>query len=906
MALFRITKLASGGLYLSGPDDRLPEGFMRRYRGVSTLAQNSIISRDGSDLLYSLNAHSLVYFASNWYSGVSTSFYRAAAAIRTGLSGDRLSFATTAPVAGLPDYLFVAGGGELFKVDSNGNDTNWGIAPPGSSPALADGGAGGALTTGAVYQYAVTFLCSETGHRSNPNASDDTAAITSDFKLLLHFEGTEGSTTITDSSPSARSGTLTGDAYITNTDYKLGAGCLFFDTSLNGYVYWADSDDFALTADFTIEGWFRLGGSDSGILQQRVDDNNIVLLDCEYSTVGKFSQRPRFLIKSSASTIIELNGLIASDLFGWHHISINRASNTWYLFVNGNLNDSETNANSYPNLAAQFELGRVNYGGSTTYMQASSKVDEFVIVKGTALRTSSFVPPQSPFGTDGIDLGGSSNSVDLTDIPVSTDDQVDYVEIWRTIGDGDVLFWLTSLPNGTTTWTDDLADSTLLSLELPLDNIKPYSWFDDCYGPWNGSMFWITRSEEGERGRVYYSAIGRAEAMQGFIEVTSDDDGLQRITSYAGQLFVLSKSKAFQVYGTNPYYSREIAGVPGTIAPHTLKITPFGPMWESQDGVRFFTGGAQAQLVAYEQVAPIFRGRAVGNFAAFTGVVATFARGEYIISNGTSTLAFSLETKRWRDLGVGCNALAYSPEADQIAATVSSTILDLEKEGETDDNGTGISLDLLTNEFNPGIPFGVELIRIEANANGETIAAAAYINGSSSSLGNLTTTAGRRFTEFDLDARIMDRLSTRLSGTLSDSIEIFEIQIQYWPVVLYLQVGPPSKDNPIMQIPGRLAGDRQTLTFEAFEDTQFPLGVVYIFERLFYDIDANSNSISFTLYLIGESSVSLGSISGAARAVDEINITKKGRFDKLVLAGDFTKAIAFRRLSLIAQAKPAR
>jgi hypothetical protein len=329
-------------------------------------------------------------------------------------------------------------------------------------------------------------------------------------------------------------------------------------------------------------------------------------------------------------------------------------------------------------------------------------------------------------------------------------------------------------------------------------------------------------------------------------------------------------------------------------------------MWESQDGVRVFTGGAQAQLVAYEQVSPIFRGRAVGNFAAFTGVVATFARGEYIISNGTSTLAFSLETKRWRDLGVGCNALAYSPEADQIAATVSSTILDLEKEGETDDNGTGISLDLLTGEFNPGIPFGVEIIRIEADANGETIAAAAYINGSSSSLGNLTTTAGRRFTEFDLSARIMDRLSIRLSGTLTDSVEIFEIQTQYWPVVLYLQVGAPSKDNPVMQIPGRLAGDRQTITFEAFEDAQFPLGVVYIFERLFYDIDANSNSISFTLHLIGESSVSLGSISGADRVVDEINITKKGRFDKLVLAGDFTKAIAFRRLSLIAQAKPAR
>jgi hypothetical protein len=901
MALFRITKLASGGLYLSGPDDQLPEGFMRRYRGVSPLAQNSAISRDGSALLYSLNAHSLVYFASNWHSGVSTSFYRAAAAIRTGLSGDRLSFATMAPVAGLPDYLFVAGGGELFKVDSDGNDTSWGISPPPKPPVLTDGGAGGNLDDGGTYKYAITFLNSVTGHRSNANELGD-LAITSEYQLIFHWNdtttGNDGSSSMTFSE--------TGTPTISDTQVKFGSNSLYL---VSDAIYAADSADVYLSGDFTISVWFYPNHatqslSEVGFCTQAQDTSNNFMGFFYDSNAGVNTLN--FLVRASSADVVNLSASVSDLRYSWHLATITRDGNDWRLFLDGTIVDSDTNANAYPNLTASFYVGEACKGGGSTIITPDGYLDEFVLVKGTALYTDNFSVPTSPFGSNEITLAGGSTSVDISEIPQPTDGQVDSIEIWRTVGDGTVYFKLVALTDGTTTYTDNISDDNLLSIELPTDNIKPYSWFDDCYGPWNGSMFWITRSEEGERGRVYYSAIGRAEAMQGFIEVTSDDDGLQRIISYAGQLFVLSKSKAFQVYGTGPYYSREIAGVPGTIAPHTLKITPFGPMWESQDGVRVFTGGAQAQLVAYEQVAPIFRGRAVGNFAAFTGVVATFARGEYIISNGTSTLAFSLETKRWRDLGVGCNALSYSPEADQIAATVSSVILDLEKEGETDDNGTGISLDLLTGEFNPGIPFGVEIIRIEADANGETIAAAAYINGSSSSLGNLTTTAGRRFTEFDLSARIMDRLSIRLSGTLTDSVEIFEIQAQYWPVVLYMQVSAPSKDNPVMQIPGRLAGDRQTITFEAFEDTQFPLGVVYIFERLFYDIDANSNSISFTLHLIGESSVSLGSISGADRVVDEINITKKGRFDKLVLTGDFKKAIAFRRLSLIAQAKPAR
>ena len=141
-------KQLTNGLWLSGANDSLPEGFMRRYRCVSPIALSSIVSQDGADEIASLAsnpAHSLVYFSSGWFYGQTTSFYSVASgSLKSGLSGNRLSFAFMGPTAGKVDYLFVAGGGELFKVDSTDTVSNWGIEPPASSGAVfTDGGSGG-------------------------------------------------------------------------------------------------------------------------------------------------------------------------------------------------------------------------------------------------------------------------------------------------------------------------------------------------------------------------------------------------------------------------------------------------------------------------------------------------------------------------------------------------------------------------------------------------------------------------------------------------------------------------------------------------------------------------------------------------------------------------------------------
>ena len=412
-------------------------------------------------------------------------------------------------------------------------------------------------------------------------------------------------------------------------------------------------------------------------------------------------------------------------------------------------------------------------------------------------------------------------------------------------------------------------------------------------------MFWITRSQVGERGRVYYSPIGRAEAVQGFIEVTSDDDGLQRIIGYAGQLFAISKTRVFQIFGTNPYAYREIPGVPGTTSPHSVTITPFGPAWKASDGVRIFTGGAQSKLLAYDAVKPIFRGEAVEALSAWTGyTVATFARGEYIISEGLKALAINLETLKWRDIGIGFDAIFYSQSEDIVAANFNSEnyVIDLEDTAETDDNGELIRFDIMPGHINFVPPAVIETIRVDADANTEVLSCYSHLDGSSLHQGNLTLTAGRRFTEFDVGARLVNRLGVQIIGDVNSIVEVHSIEIEYWPMVLALII-----DGKVTEIPGRLSGDSQTLTFEVFREMRESLNLIHFFDTLLYDLDDAGETITATLNGADGISISLGTINTTNRQIDDRAIGRIAHFESLVISGDFTAAVQLRKLELIAQ-----
>lgn len=81
-----------------------------------------------------------------------------------------------------------------------------------------------------------------------------------DTTLLLHFDGTDGSTTITDSSSVGATVTANGDFELDTAIKKFGTAAGLNGQSSAGSFSVDDLDDPDLSGDFTIEAWVRPSG----------------------------------------------------------------------------------------------------------------------------------------------------------------------------------------------------------------------------------------------------------------------------------------------------------------------------------------------------------------------------------------------------------------------------------------------------------------------------------------------------------------------------------------------------------------------------------------------------------------------------------------------------------------------
>ena len=178
----------SKGLVCTPPADKIPDNALTIAKGISGNVQGGMIAqRAGSSELHkgtsgSVGLTGIHYWDDVWWYGSSNSLYQGSSCISSGtLDGNRITFISAAPTAGVIDYLFVCGAATdtIWKIDSASSKTvtPWGIDPhPDGLIVAVDGGTTGDLTDGAVYRYRVTYYNSETGTRSNPTAESTSAA----------------------------------------------------------------------------------------------------------------------------------------------------------------------------------------------------------------------------------------------------------------------------------------------------------------------------------------------------------------------------------------------------------------------------------------------------------------------------------------------------------------------------------------------------------------------------------------------------------------------------------------------------------------------------------------------------------------------------------------------------------
>ena len=211
---------------------------------------------------------------------------------------------------------------------------------------------------------------------------------------LLHCDGADAGTTITDES--GKSWTNTG--VTTRTAQKVfGSSSLLF--SANGYAYTSDSNDFYLSADFTIDFWarftnFPISGSGYQFWEQHQDNNNYQTL--VFSNVAGVHSL-NLEIKAASVDLINITHALPNNLNlnTWYHFRFTRTTNSWNMYCNGvRVGITESNSCTVPNFTGNVYLGC----WGALYSFFNGYIDEFRIVRGKSVCSgASFVLPSIPY-----------------------------------------------------------------------------------------------------------------------------------------------------------------------------------------------------------------------------------------------------------------------------------------------------------------------------------------------------------------------------------------------------------------------------------------------------------------------------------------------------------------------------
>ena len=196
--------------------------------------------------------------------------------------------------------------------------------------------------------------------------------------LLLHGNGTNGSTTITDSSRFANTVTAVGNAQISTTQSKFGGASIAFDGT-GDYVQLLNSDLLAFgTGDYTIEMWIY--GTDNATGRRVIEfsgngEGNFAVAG---TTIQYYNGTTNV---SSGSSVIVGNS--------WQHIALSRAAGTTRVYVDGIVRISQ----AAPLSTSQRSL----YISGLNAVPFVGYIDDLRITKGVARYTSNFTPPAAPF-----------------------------------------------------------------------------------------------------------------------------------------------------------------------------------------------------------------------------------------------------------------------------------------------------------------------------------------------------------------------------------------------------------------------------------------------------------------------------------------------------------------------------
>jgi hypothetical protein len=220
----------------------------------------------------------------------------------------------------------------------------------------------------------------------------------SSVSLLLHGDGPNGSTTITDNSPSPKTVTAVGNAQISTAQSKFGGTSIAFDGT-GDYLTVPDGAAFEYgSGNFTAEAWvYPVASPNQPIIIGQWDGvGGGTGLSWVITLSNNSSRNLRFLLSTDGSGVVT-DSVSSSPLTlnAWSHVALVRSGDVFTAYLNG------TSAVSYTISAGASLFNATNVitvGASSMASQPfNGYIDDIRITKGVARYTANFTPPAAPF-----------------------------------------------------------------------------------------------------------------------------------------------------------------------------------------------------------------------------------------------------------------------------------------------------------------------------------------------------------------------------------------------------------------------------------------------------------------------------------------------------------------------------
>lgn len=221
------------------------------------------------------------------------------------------------------------------------------------------------------------------------------AATDPDFasvSLLLHMDGSNGSTTFTDSSGSPKTVTANGGAVVSTAASQFGGASGLFSSAGDHLTVAGDSAFELGTGDFVVELWLRPtqipvnSGGDTGRGRIAGIGNGA----CSTATNGwsllLSSNQKLGLYRYNGSTeaFLESTGTVSANQ--WQHVAVSRSSGTVRFFIDGAASGSgsfTTTMNSVSSNQLWIGTGKAGSSCADNFWRYQGYIDDLRITKGS-------------------------------------------------------------------------------------------------------------------------------------------------------------------------------------------------------------------------------------------------------------------------------------------------------------------------------------------------------------------------------------------------------------------------------------------------------------------------------------------------------------------------------------------